>query len=84
MGSPVHLFLIQETHWSLESEWQTEDLFMIHSGNSNRKAGILIMIDRSFNLYGATPLLERTFNANVKKSGVPSTPLLEVHHGVHN
>ena len=48
MGSPVHLCFIQETHWSLESEWQTEDHFMIHSGNSNRKAGILIMIDRSF------------------------------------
>eukprot|EP00439_Symbiodinium_sp_Y106_P034647 s43_g4.t1 len=48
MGSPVHICLIQETHWSLESEWQTEDHFLIHSGNSNKKAGILILIDKSF------------------------------------
>ena len=35
------------SRWRLV-KWQTDDHFMIHSGNSNRKAGILIMIDRSF------------------------------------
>ena len=48
MGSPVHICVAQETHWSLDSEWQTDQHHCVHSGFSKRQAGILIMIDKSF------------------------------------
>ena len=37
-GSPVHLCILTETHWSFTSEWNLRSYHAVHTGISNRKS----------------------------------------------
>ena len=47
-GSPVHLCILTETHWSFTSEWTLSSYHAVHSGLSNRRAGILALIHKHY------------------------------------
>ena len=42
----VDFITIQETHWQFTSEWTQSNYHCIHSGYSNRQAGILCMVSK--------------------------------------
>ena len=41
-----HVLLIQETHWSFDSEWQRQDWYCVHSGRTqaDKYGGVLVMV----------------------------------------
>ena len=45
-GSTVHVCVLTETHWSFDSEWQLSSYNVIHSGLSNRKGGVLLLVHK--------------------------------------
>ncbi len=47
-GQSFDICCIQETHWSFTQEWQTDDFFFIHSGNTKPEAGVLTIISKKF------------------------------------
>ena len=46
-GSSVHVCVLTETHWSFDSEWELTSYNVLHSGLSNRKGGILLLVHKS-------------------------------------
>ena len=45
-GSTVHACVLTETHWSFDSEWQLSSYNVIHTGLSNRKGGVLLLVHK--------------------------------------
>ena len=46
-GSMVHVCILTETHWSFTSEWELASYNVVHSGLSNRQAGILVLVHKT-------------------------------------
>ena len=46
-GSTVHVCVLTETHWSFHAEWELNSYNVLHSGLSNRKGGILMLIHKT-------------------------------------
>ena len=40
--------VVQETRWSLNSEWTTGHHHIIHSSSGTRKDGLMVMIEKTF------------------------------------
>ena len=47
-GSTIHICILTETHWSFTSEWSLRSYHAVHSGLSNRRAGILALIHKQY------------------------------------
>ena len=43
---PVHICLVQETHWASSTEFSDPNWICVHSGTGSREGGILTMISR--------------------------------------
>ena len=46
-GSTVHVCVLTETHWSFNAEWELNSYNVLHSGLSNRKGGILLLVHKA-------------------------------------
>ena len=47
-GRPIQVMVVQETRWSLNSEWTTGHHHIIHSSSGTRKDGLMVMIEKTF------------------------------------